>query len=65
VLFKDVIAIVDVEPVGMMIYALTEVSTSRGARRFVFANWNEDGQARLEIEARAVTFESRFACGLA
>jgi len=48
-----------------MIYALTEVSTSRGARRFVFANWNEDGQARLEIEARAVTFESRFACGLA
>jgi hypothetical protein len=42
-------------PEGMMIYALTEMKARSPARRFVFANWEEDDDATLEVEAEDVS----------
>jgi len=50
--FHDVRAVRSCRPVGMLIYSLSELRCDPPYRRFVFANWNEDGEACLEIEAR-------------
>lgn len=38
-------------PEGMLLYALTEVRTEPPMRRFVFANWDYDSKAQLEVDA--------------
>ncbi|HMA38270.1 MAG TPA: hypothetical protein VKY74_27735 [Chloroflexia bacterium] len=38
---------------GMMVYALAEMASPPPARRFVFVNWDDEDEARLEIAARA------------
>jgi hypothetical protein len=35
----------------MLLYSLTELRTDPPLRKFVFANWHEDDDAALEIEA--------------
>jgi|SRR5579884_1865667 len=40
--------------VGMTLYALAELSSENGRRRFQFVNWEEIDDARLELEATAV-----------
>jgi hypothetical protein len=43
-------------PEGMMIYALSEFSYKLPIKRFVFANWEDDGEAYLEIDAESISF---------
>jgi len=38
---------------GMVLYALSESRGEPPLRRFTFANWDEDSQAHLEVEAEA------------
>lgn len=38
-------------PVGMRLYALVEMRATPPLRRFVFANWDEEDNAALEVEA--------------
>jgi hypothetical protein len=38
----------------MMLYALTEMSDDPPMRRFVFANWDEESDARLEVRAESM-----------
>ena len=38
-------------PDGMMIYALCEHSAVAPVRRFVFANWDDESDAYLEVDA--------------
>ncbi len=38
-------------PEGMLLYALSELSCEPPLRRFVFANWDDDSDAHLEVEA--------------
>ena len=46
-------------PEGMVLYSLSELSAEPPLRRFAFTNWDEDGEAYLEIDATtfAVTEE--------
>jgi hypothetical protein len=39
------------KPEGMLLYALSEFRNEPPFRKFVFANWDEDDAAALEIEA--------------
>jgi hypothetical protein len=36
---------------GMTLYALSELRAEPPLRRFVFANWDDDGDAQLEVDA--------------
>ncbi|MDU0202035.1 hypothetical protein ACYEXS_24445 [Paenibacillus sp. MAH-36] len=36
-------------PLGMMLYAISEMSKSGPYRKFLFANWRDDDDASLEI----------------
>jgi hypothetical protein len=38
-------------PVGMLLYSLSEIRTNPPLRHFVFANWDKEDEAALEIEA--------------
>jgi hypothetical protein len=38
-------------PEGMLLYALSEMTCQPPERRFVFANWDNEDTARLEIDA--------------
>jgi len=49
--FTGVRALRASEPEGMMLYALIEYSCQPPTRRFVFANWDDDSKACLEIDA--------------
>lgn len=42
-------------PEGMMLYALSELTVEPPLRRFTFTNWDEDGEAYLEIDALTFT----------
>ncbi|HEY2784939.1 MAG TPA: purine-nucleoside phosphorylase [Fimbriiglobus sp.] len=42
-------------PENMLLYSLTEMSCPPPMRRFVFANWDDQSQAYLEIEAKSFT----------
>ena len=42
-------------PVGMVLYALCEMAASGPRRRFVFANWGEEDDATLEVQANGFT----------
>jgi hypothetical protein len=39
---------------GMILYALSELSGDPPLRRFVFANWDDDSPAYLEVDAETV-----------
>ncbi len=50
--FPGVGSIEDHHAVGMLLYALAEMTSKPPLRRFVFVNWDEDDDARLEVAAR-------------
>jgi hypothetical protein len=52
IVFGGVRDVVSREPVGMVVYALTEMRCDPPYRKFIFANAAEDDQATLEIEAQ-------------
>ena len=49
--FSGVASITQHRAVGMMLYALAEMSADPPLRRFVFTNWDDEGDARLELVA--------------
>jgi hypothetical protein len=51
VIFSGVFAVRANCPEGMMLYGLTELRGEPPLRRFVFANWEDDAKAFLEIDA--------------
>jgi hypothetical protein len=51
VAFSGVFAVRANCPEGMMLYALTELRGEPPLRRFVFANWDDDSKAYLEVDA--------------
>jgi len=55
--FRGVTDVQAVEPVGMILYALSEMRTTPPLRRFVFINWDEESSARLEILAEGLQVE--------
>ena len=57
--FSGVAEVRAFDPKGMKLYALSEMSCQPPLRLFVFANWDEESKARLEVEATglAVSFE--------
>jgi hypothetical protein len=56
--FSGVRSLTMVRPVGMTVYALCEYSADSPWRRFVFANWDDEDDARLEIVALEPTFSA-------
>jgi len=52
--FQGVASIAANRAEGMMLYALSEMTAPPPLRRFVFANWDEDDDAFLEIVAAEV-----------
>jgi hypothetical protein len=49
--FSQVCAVKSNRPVGMLLYALSEMSCQPPIRRFVFANWDDQSNAHLEVDA--------------
>jgi hypothetical protein len=49
--FRRVKTIKSNRPDGMMLYALVEMRGEPPIRRFVFANWDDEDDASLELEA--------------
>jgi hypothetical protein len=54
--FTGVESVFENEPIGMMIYGLLARDARQGRSVFVFANWDDDDPASLEIMAKAVSF---------
>ena len=52
--FSGVQAVRATRPEGMMLYALSEMSSAPPLRRFVFTNWHDDDDAALEIDAETL-----------
>ncbi len=46
------------KPVGMLLYALVEFGWEPPLRKFVFANWDEDDDATLEILAESLRIDA-------
>jgi len=55
VTFTGVRSVVSNRSVGMVLYSLSEISTSGPGRQFVFANWDEEDDAKLEVQADGFT----------
>lgn len=53
--FGGVSAVRSNKPEGMVLYALSELRMQPPQRRFVFANWDEQDEASLEIDAESFT----------
>jgi hypothetical protein len=49
--FSGVASITEDRAEGMMLYALAEMKAHPPLRRFVFTNWDDEGDARLELVA--------------
>jgi hypothetical protein len=45
-------------PEGMLLYALCELASEMTTRRFVFANWDRESTATLQIDAEAMSIRS-------
>src|SRR5262245_40796819 len=54
--FRGVRAVKANQPEGMVLYALSELRGDPPLRRFVFANWDDDGKSYLEVEAENFVF---------
>src|SRR3712207_2520113 len=50
--FTGVAGMEAIEPEGMELYALAEMTAAPPLRRFVFANWDDEDPGRLEVLAR-------------
>jgi hypothetical protein len=46
------------QPEGMLLYALSEITCKPPLRRFVFANWDEDSKAHLEVDAASFSIST-------
>jgi len=55
--FSGVREVVDHRSIGMRLYGLVEMITKEPWRRFVFANWDETDDARLEIMCDGFSYE--------
>jgi hypothetical protein len=55
--FSEVASLTQTRAEGMMLFGLSEFSATSPLRRFVFANWDDDDDAQLEVVA--VGFERR------
>jgi hypothetical protein len=55
--FSGVAALTQIRAEGMMLFGLSEFEAVAPLRRFVFANWDDDDDARLEVVA--AEFERR------
>jgi hypothetical protein len=53
--FAGVHSVKSHRPVGMMLYALSELESCGPGRHFQFANWDEDDDASLEIQAESMS----------
>jgi len=42
----------------MLLYALSEITCKPPLRRFVFANWDEDSKAHLEVDAASFSIST-------
>jgi hypothetical protein len=51
VAFSGVSALRAKSPEGMLLYALSELLGDPPVRRFSFANWDDDSEASLELDA--------------
>jgi len=51
VTFNGVLAVRKNRPEGMLLYSLSEQRGNPPLRRFVFANWDNDNNSSLEIDA--------------
>ncbi|TXK85771.1 hypothetical protein [Paenibacillus sp. N3.4] len=49
-------------PLGMMLYAISEMKCHDPLRKFIFGNWDERDDASLEIVAEQVDFKSKVNC---
>ena len=56
--FRGVHNVCSNRPVGMLLYALAEMETTERGRKFVFANWDEQDDATLELHADDFTISS-------
>jgi len=61
--FRGVQAVRGHRAEGMLLYALTERREAPSVRRFTFANWDEEDDARLEIDAQELHVESSAPAG--
>ena len=50
--FEGVTDIRAIQPEGMTLYALVEMTAPSPLRRFVFANWDDEDASALEVIAR-------------
>ncbi len=57
--FSGVESLDEHRAVGMTLYALSEFEEAGDLRRFVFANWDDEDDARLELLARDFTCVER------
>lgn len=53
--FHGVESVTSTQPEGMMLYSISEIRAQAPMRRFVFANWDEQDDALLEVCARGFT----------
>lgn len=53
--FSGVQAVRAERPDGMLLYALSEFRRDPPLRRFVFANWDDESEAHLEVDAERFT----------
>lgn len=49
--FLHPVRVISNKPVGMFLYAITELETEDPFRKFVFANWDEEDDAYFEVFA--------------
>jgi hypothetical protein len=53
VIFKDVKEVRQNKAKGMMLYSVSEMSEEQPFRQFVFTNWDDYGDAYLEVVAKS------------
>lgn len=51
--FKDIKEVRQNKAIGMMLYSISEMSEENPYRLFVFTNWDDYGDAFLEVVARS------------
>jgi hypothetical protein len=55
--FTGVQSLISNKPERMILYGMAELKGEVGHRRFVFVNWDEDDDARLEVSAAGYSME--------
>ena len=52
--FIDVVEMESSNPMGMMLYAISEVKTEKNGRKFAFVNWDDEDDSFLEIISKGI-----------